>query len=141
MKKYFSLAGMVVSLLVVLFGILAMCGALGDADSYGGDSPYDSGYASFGGDYYTYSVNNSAETTSAVNAVASNLRQISDLLRNSYGLFMIGLGLLSFCGFGVVYAGSVLPLHNETNICSEKESEEVNPEEGVQEEVQEEVQE
>ena len=129
---------MVVSLLIVLFGILAISGTLGDADSYGGDSPYDSGYASFGGDYYTYSVNNTAETTSAVNAVASNLRQISDLLRNSFGLFMMGFGLLWFCCFGVVYTGCISLSQKEENDCTKIETEEVNQEAEMQQETTEE---
>ena len=66
MKKTFSITGMLAGALLIIFGLVALCGGFGDADSYGGDSPYDSGYASFGADYYTYSVNNTAETASAV---------------------------------------------------------------------------
>ena len=139
MKKYFSIAGMIASVLVILFGILAVSGALGDADSYGGESPYDSGYASFGGDYYTYSVNNSAETTSAVNAVASNLREISDILRNSLGLFMIGFGLLSLCGFGILYSGCIVPVEIPVQEYEENNTEEETAEENQEENTVEEV--
>lgn len=105
MKKKFSIGGMATGLLIVLFGILAMCGIFGNGDYSGNSSPYDSGYASFGGDYYTYSVNNSAETASAARATAKNLNEISDLLRYGLGTFMIGTGLAVFCGFGVVFSG------------------------------------
>ncbi len=128
MKKFFSLTGMIVGLAIVLFGILAMNGTLGGADSYAGSSPYDSGYATFGGDYYTYSVNNTAEAAVAARAASSNLCQISDLLQNCCGLFMIGLGLLSFCGFGVVFAGCSMPSPGVTVETNETEVDNAGPE-------------
>lgn len=116
MKKKFSIGGMVVGLLIVLFGILTVSGAFGTGIGTGGgtgdSSPYDSGYAKFGGDYYTYSVNNSAEAASAARAAASNARaaasnasNILDFLCLALGTFMIGTGLAVFCGFGVVFSG------------------------------------
>ena len=105
MKKKLSLIGMYVGIVAVILGILAICGAFGSAGSYGSSSPYDSGFASFGGDYYTYSVNNAAEAVSATRAVATNLRQISAMLQHCLGFFLICFGLMGFCGFGIVYAG------------------------------------
>lgn len=98
---------MIIGILLVIIGMVTLGGGLGDADYYGGNSPYDSGYASFGGDYYTYSVNNAAETTSATNAVNSNLREISDLIKNIFGWLMMIVGAMSVCGFGIVYSGCV----------------------------------
>ncbi len=96
MKKHFALVGMVAGACIIFFGILATLGAFGSATAYGGYSPYDSGFAGFGGDYYTYSVNNSAETASATRAVAENLCDISQLIRLCFGLFMMGFVLLRY---------------------------------------------
>lgn len=103
MKKLLSLTGMFAGLCIIVFGILSMCGIFGDATSYGSTTLYDSGFASFGADYYTYSVNNTANAASAASACASNLIAISNFLQFSFGLFSIGFGLAVICGFGVLY--------------------------------------
>lgn len=107
MKKKFSIIGMAVGMLLVFLGILTVSGVFGNGDYSAGASPYDSGYAKFGGDYYTYSVNNSAETASAAKATASNLREISDILKNGIGFSMMSMGLFAFCGFGIVFSDCV----------------------------------
>ena len=125
MKKILSLTAMVVSVIIAFCGILTLCGAFGNADSYGGSSPYDSGYASFGADYYTYSVNNAAEMVSEANAINNNLRDISDILNAGFGLFMLALGILSFCGFGIIYAGCEAAVQCVcTEACADKQDEE-----------------
>ena len=55
-KKTLSLVGMIIGCVFVLIGILSLSGAVGGNTSYPSSAPYsyDSGYASFGGDYYTY---------------------------------------------------------------------------------------
>lgn len=133
MKKKFLLGGMIAGALIVVFGILAMCGVLGEATSYGNSSPYDSGFASFGADYYTYSANNSAETASAARATANNLCDISHFLQACCGLFMIGIGIAIFCGFGAVFADCC---NASKNIIIEEESAEDqdNKEEDIVEE-------
>lgn len=105
-KKNLSKIGMAVSALLVLFGLLALCGAFGGQSYHYSTAPYtyDSGYASFGGDYYTYSVNNAAEATDAAQAASANARELVEFVRAFCGLFMMGFGLLSFCGFGIVFA-------------------------------------
>lgn len=104
MKKNLSLMGMIVGIAIAIFGILAISGNLGSADSYADASYiYDMGYAEFGADYYTYSVNNTAWAAHAAAAAAANQHDITDLLKNCLGLFMIGFGLLSFCGFAIVF--------------------------------------
>ncbi len=110
-KKVFSVMGMIVSLALVLCGILSMCGNLGGDTSYPGSAPYsyDSGYATFGGDYYTYSVNNTAETADAARTTAYNLDDIAGFLKTVCGLFMIGSGLIAFCAFGIVLSTCPAP--------------------------------
>lgn len=115
MKKGFSLAGIAVGALMIIFGIVAMCGGFGDADYSGSNSPYNSGYATFGADYYTYSVNNSAETASAARSANSNLGEISNILRNCLGLIMLAIGFICICGFGIVYAGCTEPQKSGIN--------------------------
>lgn len=127
MKRKLSIIGIIVGIYFILFGILSISGALGSATAFGGSSPYDSGYASFGGDYYTYSVNNAAEAASAANAAASNLRHISELLCNVCGVFLIGLGTATICGFGIVLC-SVNNEKKQVTECVTCEGAEISPE-------------
>lgn len=106
-KATLSKIGMAISAVLVLLGLLAMCGVFGGQPRSYSTAPYnfDSGYASFGGDYYTYSVNNAAEATDAAQAASSNARELVEFTKAFCGLFMMGFGALSFCGFGIVLAG------------------------------------
>ena len=106
-KKTLSLVGMIVGFVFVLVGILSLSGALGGNTSYPGSAPYsyDSGYASFGGDYYTYSVNNAAETASAARTTARNLEEIAVFLKVFCGLFAICFGVVIVCCFGIYREG------------------------------------
>lgn len=103
MKKFFAVLGLIVSILFVYSGYTVLNG---DVDS-GTDTAssagilYDSGYASFGADFYTYVTNNAAEAAAASRTVAANLHHMAQLFLNVVGYFMIGIGLLSFCAFGV----------------------------------------
>ena len=100
--KTFSAAGMIISALIVIFGILFIAGALtGETYRASGAGLYDSGYASFGADFYTYVSNNAAEAASAGRAAASNLDDIFHLARTFGGIFLMGFGLLGFCLFGM----------------------------------------
>lgn len=92
-KKAFSTAGMIVSALIVIAGILAMSEVFGGGASY---VPYlyDSGYASFGGDFYSYVNNNAA-------LAAQNVRNLLYFATTISGIFMICIGLLGVCYFGV----------------------------------------
>lgn len=102
MKRNFSKFGMVISVLIIIVGFLTLIGTFGDAHYSGSTTTYDSGFGVFGADYYTYSVNNSAEAASAARAAANNLKEISNLLCLSFGSFTICIGLISFCAFGIV---------------------------------------
>ena len=106
-KKTLSLIGMALGAVFVLVGVLSLCGALGGNTSYPGSAPYtyDSGYASFGADFYSYSVNNAAEAASAARTAASNLEDIAGFLKVFCGLFSIGVGAVISCGFGIYHVG------------------------------------
>ena len=103
-KKVLSVVGMIVGFVFIIVGILSMAGALGGEISYPGSAPYsyDSGYAQFGADYYSYSVNNSAEAASAARAAAYNLGDIAEFLAAFFGIASILFGLMVMCGFGIV---------------------------------------
>lgn len=106
MKKIFSIIGIIVGFAFVVVGILSMTGALGGDVSYPSNAPafYDSGYATFGADYYTYSVNNSAEAASGARAAAYNIGDIAFYLTMFCGIASILFGLVIACGFGIVFA-------------------------------------
>ena len=107
MKKTLSAVGMIIGFAFILIGILSFCGALGGNTTYPSSAPYqyDSGYASFGGDYYTYSVNNTAETAIAARRTAGNLDDIADFLKIFCGLSSICFGAVIVCCFGIYRAG------------------------------------
>lgn len=102
-KGIFAIAGMGISFLLVIFGILVISNVLGGDTFSPSSAPYlyDSGYATFGADSYTYMCNNTAETASAARVTAYNLEDIALLLKNVCGIFMIGFGLLNFCRFAM----------------------------------------
>ena len=104
MKKTFFIVGMAVSLAIVLMGVLVITGALADTPSYASSAPYtyNSGYASFGGDAYTYISNNAQEAASAARVATSNQRDIFELIQTVSGILLIGLGLLGFCHFAIL---------------------------------------
>ena len=104
MKKFLSIVGLFVGLAFIVVGILTMSGTFGGWTSSPGSAPYyyDSGYASFGADYYTYSVNNSAEAASAARTAAYNLDHIAEFFLNFFGITSILFGLMVISGFGIV---------------------------------------
>jgi hypothetical protein len=116
MKKTLSVVGLIIGLAFVVVGILSVSGALGGDTSYPSSAPYtyDSGYASFGADYYTYSVNNSAEAASAARTAAYNIGYVSDFLLTFFGLSSILFGFMVMRGFGIVL--SSCPKKSEKNI-------------------------
>lgn len=103
-KKVFATLGMIFGLVIALCGILTITGGMGGDTSYPSSAPYsyESGYASFGADFYTYVSNNSAEAASAARTTASNLEDIAELLKNVCGIFLMGFGMMGFCFFGTI---------------------------------------
>lgn len=102
-KKTFSTLGMIFSAVIVFLGILVLAGALGGDASYPNSASYlyDSGYATFGGDFYTFVNNNAAEAASASYTAAANLQDLCELLKNVCGIFLMGFGLMGVCYFGI----------------------------------------
>lgn len=85
-KKTFALIGMIISLAIVVCGVLTISGELGGNAHYasGASYLYDSGYASFGADFYTYVSNNAAEAADA--APAPVPEELPDLENSSSDL-------------------------------------------------------
>ena len=115
MKKILSVMGLIIGLAFVIVGILSISGGLDGSDYYSMDPSfeYDSGYATFGADYYTYSVNNTA-------AIAYAARTIATFL----GLSSVLFGLMVMCGFGIVLSSCSKKYENnincgETNVIAE----------------------
>ncbi len=110
-KKTFATIGTIVSILLVIVGLLVLFGVFGGAARYPNSAPYsyDSGYATFGGDFYTYVVNNAGEAASASRTAAINTMELCNLMRNVGGILLISFGLFGFCGFGILRRVFTLP--------------------------------
>lgn len=109
-KLFLSLIGMLSGLLLIIFGFIAVLGGLGDGHYSGSSSSsylYDYGYAQFGSDYYSYSVNNSARAAEGATSASSNLREISDILKNTIGISMMCFGLFGISGFGIIFSDCI----------------------------------
>ena len=110
-KKNCSIAGMICGLLAVILGIVILAGGLGGETNSAyvpyPASSYDKGFASFGADFYTYVVNNSAEAASASSTAANNVHHLSDFIKTVFGALTIAFGLFTVCLFGTKYAECV----------------------------------
>ncbi len=106
MKKILSIVGMVSGAFIIIIGLLTLFGAFGVADSTSYSYyKYDHGYASFGGDYYTYSSNNAYYAATAANAASQNIMDMAHMIQLSSGLLFVGLGTAILCAFGIMFAG------------------------------------
>lgn len=126
MKRTLSIVGIITGIAFIVVGALSILGVLGGSISYPGSAPYyyDSGYASFGADYYTYSVNNTAEAASAARAAAYNAGDIAVFLTWFCGLVSVLVGLTVICGFGIVLSScseTVAPISEDTPVASDAE--------------------
>lgn len=106
-KKLICLVGIIISILIIILGIQTHDYELGGYTYNASSAPsmYDSGYATFGGDFYTYVCNNAEEAASASRTVASNLNAIANFLRQAVGYGFICLGAISCCGFSIAFVG------------------------------------
>lgn len=104
MKKALSLTGLFIGLAFVIVGICSISGEFSGVISYPSYAPYgyDSGFATFGADYYTYSVNNTAEAAYGARSAAYNIANVANYLLKFCGISSILFGLMIICGFGIV---------------------------------------
>ncbi|MBR2152449.1 MAG: hypothetical protein IJ944_04095 [Clostridia bacterium] len=104
MKKKLSIFGIIIGIAFIIVGFISMSGGFGGITSYASGAPYsyDSGFASFGADYYTYSVNNAAEAAQGARIAAGNIGDVADFLLAFFGVSSILFGLMVICGFGIV---------------------------------------
>ena len=102
MKKKFALTGLISGCVLILIGILVFAGAFGgDFSSAYSSYRYDSGYATFGADFYTYVSNNAAEAAEACRAAANNTREMGKVLKASCGSLLTFFGIFMLCTFGI----------------------------------------
>ena len=98
MNKFWASMGKLASGVVIILGVLILSGAVFSFD-YGVNSftpaIYDSGFSQFGGDAYTYIGNNAAAVAAHVNNLYKTTVKLS-------GIFMIILGTVGVCLFGVL---------------------------------------
>lgn len=105
-KKTIAKFGMIVGVLIVIFGILIAVGVLGAETVPPYDSgSYKTGFASFGADFYTYASNNAYLAGVASNRTVNNLCRIRDFLGLVFGVGFISFGLFMLCHFGLVLSG------------------------------------
>lgn len=124
MSKVLKIVGMALSAAIIVLGALCYAayglstgyGPLSERPRYGGvdcrdyEAGYDTGYAEFGADYYTYSNNNAAETSISTKNIADNTYNLAE---NSYrigtlicqvaGLIIIVVGALALFYFGIKF--------------------------------------
>lgn len=107
-RPIMAILGIILGIAMIVCGILSYNDAILDTSVYSGEnSPYSSGFASFGADYYTYSVNNTAETASAVKAVSHTIGDLQNLIRDCFSIFMIFFGLLVILAFSFILVGCI----------------------------------
>lgn len=83
MKKLFPILGIVCGIVCCILGIVLMDASVGVyADS-----------ASFGGDFYTYSVKATA-------AAANNVRHLAEAVIDGFSYLLLAIGLTDICLFG-----------------------------------------
>ncbi|MBQ8831110.1 MAG: zinc ribbon domain-containing protein [Oscillospiraceae bacterium] len=104
-KRTISFIAMIISALMFLCGLLVIFGAFGGNTNNASSAPYsyDSGYATFGTDFYTYVSNNAEEAASASRTAANNLDKIGSLLKSFCGIMLMGFGLLNLCRNTIVW--------------------------------------
>ena len=104
MKRFFAIIGILFCCAVIYIGVQFLHGEMASEPNTASSTPsyYDSGYASFGGDFYTYVNNNAAEAAKAARTITSNQVYIFRLATQFFGYFLIALGGIGVCLFGVL---------------------------------------
>lgn len=107
-KKFFSIIGIIVGASFIILGFLTISGELGGnatGTSYTKDI-YDTGYAVFGTDFYTYSVNNTAKAAEAAEVTAYNVYSVANFLQTFLGTSSILIGIIVISCFGILLSTS-----------------------------------
>lgn len=104
-KKVFASIGMVVCVLFIVMGVVTV-GRDNSCSTDARSGLYDSGLATFGTDFYTYSNNNAAEAASAARTTANNIKELYGLLTDMFGCLFVFMGLIGLCHFGIIRAES-----------------------------------
>lgn len=117
-KKLFSTMGMTVCVLFIIMGFITIR-RNNSCSTVSRSGLYDSGLATFGTDYYTYSNNNAAEAASAARTTANNIRELYNLLADMFGWSFVFMGLIGFCHFGVIRAECCTSPKNDVSIAKE----------------------
>lgn len=102
-KKVFATVGMIVCAVLIVVGFV-MIGQGNECSHAYSSSYYDSGFTTFGADFYTYSSNNTAEAASAARTTANNLYELYDLVGDAFGWLFVFAGLIGLCHFGILRA-------------------------------------
>lgn len=102
-KKVYATIGMIACVLFIIMGFVTM-GRDNSCSTNSRSGLYDSGHATFGTDFYTYSNNNAAEAASAARTTANNIKELYGLLTDLFGWFFVFTGLIGLCHFGIVRA-------------------------------------
>lgn len=114
-KKTFATIGMIVCVLFVIAGFITM--EKTNSCSTGSRSGlFDSGLATFGSDFYTYSNNNAAEAASAARTTANNVKEVYTLLCDMFGWFFVFIGSIGLCHFGIIRADCNAPASPKAEI-------------------------
>ena len=102
-KTIFAFAGIAAGIIMIICGLTVLGGDLGVSEmSYGRTATtMNSGFASFGADFYTYVTNNAAEAANASRAAAANLVTVAKLIKMVSGIALLCFGMISVCHFGM----------------------------------------
>lgn len=116
MRKFFSIVGILFSCMIIFWGYQYLKlntqyvggrSVSAPSSASGAPSYADSGYASFGADFYTYVTNNAADAAKSVHTVAANqvqifeqMSQFKTILSRFFGFLLISLGGIGVCLFG-----------------------------------------
>ena len=101
-NQKFVKMGIFIGVVIVAFGLYFYTQTTNEPLSSGTGSSYlyDDGYASFGGDFYTYVNNNTAGAAIAARATAQNVESLYTMIGKIASIFTICFGGATICLFG-----------------------------------------
>lgn len=113
-KSSMAVLGVVSGVIMIIMGLLVLLGVFGPDTSYASSASYiyDSGYATFGADFYNYVSNNAAEAAVAARTTAANIDKLASMLKWVFGISFIGFGMFEVCFFGMKSNSSACTLNS-----------------------------